>query len=1029
MNKADIDRICGSVDLYEALQRPINTWRPFGSGSTRVGIKDLVNSVDNIIDDEFKEASLSHLSHKDVNYFFEFSILPTVLDPIRPDKLECFSYLWGDKIFKDIFTVKPGNTLSVYEKVIADNLEQHGISVFHHPNFLFDIGAGGTDPVTMTAVSGKGIRTISTKNAEEKAIMMPRSFSETIQRSKAYYSSPTFKNLHEVQESLHQEIVSRITDSDNTYFISFPIIGAHSSNQLPHNIVQHTPGTTPTQGIGSFFLYIESNNITPDLASKISRKLYVSICNLGRLYAVNYLFNLGLQLQENARREAIKSAISAIMSRNMSHNLGSHYMYYTKAYLEQLANSVNDIAPDIRGAAKVLGYVQARMDYLATVISNDKYPYGAVNFKSQIYDELTVDDFSHRHFREDKNKRTTNFLLTNLILSENFTRPDVRSDEDVSSNSNQLFLHVKLLKEDNHYVDFTGTWHSSKLKWFKERRRGKPTLPTMTSEEDIKNQLSSLNIALPGGSMSCHAVFNVIENFIRNSAKYLQNDINKEEGLVCTLAIAPNPDNSSLMDITIYDNKKNANKIVDISRDLTLYDLIIRKLESLVIIDDQDKISKDNKGFKEMLFSSIWMRAYTFGNDKTYADIVSEINNVSYGESKIELIERYGFSLVRVQETPDGGITINKRKVPVRGECNLGLTITLPIFKQCDTINLSGIKSKDVNNILNIMADIVEVDKEFFKSVYHHVFTRPLLKDIASGMSIYDKYHKVVADRFPDIDKYALSLEKAEDHYNSTPKEFQIFFKRHMSTAGNADPCDYKGYAYADTISGGNFTITLLDLFKKGYENGEYKSDDDRIFALKIKESALTRITVIDERLFNSTEKQDYPWLSLKNVRVLNYDDSLDESLKEDTRDDERDVSSIFIGNSFDDNQDRTHFLTIHLGLIEKILKNSKFANALINRELGDIAGSGTYNPLDPIRVRTFMKLLRMHYSEGVQRDIYIAIHSGRGNYSAELEGPLSKYPFISLSALENAFNNSKYQLSQLLYNTVYIGKGFANNI
>lgn len=732
---------------------------------------------------------------------------------------------------------------------------------------------------------------------------------------------------------------------------------------------------------------------------------------------------------EKLRREAIKSAISAIMSRNMSHNLGSHYMYYTKAYLEQLANSVNDIAPDIRGAAKVLGYVQARMDYLATVISNDKYPYGAVNFKSQIYDELTVDDFSHRHFREDKNKRTTNFLLTNLILSENFTRPDVRSDEDISSNSNQLFLHVKLLKEDNHYMDFTGTWHSSKLKWFKDRRRENPNLPTLTSEEDIKNQLSSLNIALPGGSMSCHALFNVVENFIRNSAKYLQNDINKEEGLICTLAIAPNPDNSSLIDITIYDNKKNANKIVDISRNLTLYELIICKLESLVIIDDQDKISKDNKGFKEMLFSSIWMRAYTFGNDKTYADIVSEINNVSCGESKIELIERYGFSLVRVHETSDGGISINNRKMPLGGECNLGLTITLPVFKQCDTILLSGVKSVDVNNILNIMADIVEVDKEFFKSVYHHVFTRPLLKDVAAGMSIYEKYHKVVTDRFPDIDKYALSLEKAEDHYNSTPKEFQIFFKRHMSTAGNADPCEYEEYAYADTISGGNFTITLLDLFKKGYENGVYKSDDDRIFALKIKESALTRITVIDERLFNSTEKKDYPWLSLKNVRVLNYDDSFDESLKEDASDDESCISSIFVGNSFGDGRDKTHFLTIHLGLIEKILKNSKFVNTLINKGLENEAGCGTYNPLDPIRVRTFMKLLRMHYSEGVQRDIYIAIHSGRGNYSAELEGPLSKYPFISLSALENAFNNSKYQLSQLLYNTVYIGKGFANNI
>ena len=252
-------------------------------------------------------------------------------------------------------------------------------------------------------------------------------------------------------------------------------------------------------------------------------------------------------MREKQLKESIKSAISAIMSRNMSHNLGSHYMYYTKAYLERLANTADDIAPDIRGAAKVLGYVQARMDYLATVISNDKYPYGAVNFKSQIFDELTIDDFSHRHFilEKDKPKRITNFLLKNLILSENFTRPEVTDDTELTNKSNQLFLHVKLLEGDKKYSHFTGTWHTKKIKWVLEKK----IKPTMATEEDVKNLLSSLNIALPGGSMSCHALFNVIENFIRNSAKYLQNDNKKDEGLICTIAIAPNSLNSKYVDM------------------------------------------------------------------------------------------------------------------------------------------------------------------------------------------------------------------------------------------------------------------------------------------------------------------------------------------------------------------------------------------------------------------------------------------------------------------------------------------------
>ena len=238
-----------------------------------------------------------------------------------------------------------------------------------------------------------------------------------------------------------------------------------------------------------------------------------------------------------------------------------------------------------------------------------------------------------------------------------------------------------------------------------------------------------------------------------------------------------------------------------------------------------------------------------------------------------------------------------------------------------------------------------------------------------------------------------------------------------------------KDFAYADTISGGNFTITLLDLFCKGYENGEYRTDDDKIFSLKIKESALTRITIIDERLFNSTSERDYPWLTLKNIRILNFDDSIDEMHNDDTIMNMATIANVFVGNNFKDNQNKTHFLTIHLGLIEKILKNSTFVNKLINKKLGISDVSEKIDPLAPNRVKSFMGLLREQYSGGNSRMLYVAVHSGRGNYSVELEGPLSKYPFISLSALENAYNNSKFQLAQLLYNTVYIGKGYANNI
>ena len=236
-------------------------------------------------------------------------------------------------------------------------------------------------------------------------------------------------------------------------------------------------------------------------------------------------------------------------------------------------------------------------------------------------------------------------------------------------------------------------------------------------------------------------------------------------------------------------------------------------------------------------------------------------------------------------------------------------------------------------------------------------------------------------------------------------------------------------YAYADTISGGDFTVTLLDLYKKGLvKNGTYIDDESNIFALKIKESALTRITIIDERLFKSTNIKEYPWLSLKNIRVLNYDEGENEICNFEQDQEGFSLINAFIGSKFrkDANysNNETHFLSIHLGLIEKILKNSDYVNKEINKRIN--IEKNPHNLLSETRVKTFIEMVKECFGNKTG-EIFIAIHSGRGNYSAELEGPLKNYPFLSLSALESAFNNSKYQLCQLLYNTVYIGKGRAN--
>ena len=739
--------------------------------------------------------------------------------------------------------------------------------------------------------------------------------------------------------------------------------------------------------------------------------------------------------------EAIKSAVSAIMSRNMSHNLGSHYLFYTKTQLETLANIEKNTAPDIRGVAKVLSYLQGRMDFLATIISNDKYPYGAVNFKSQIYDELTVDDFSHRHYHDDCNKRTTNFLLKNLVLSENLTRQDVRLENKIEEYKDKLFLNVKYSEDGINYDCFTGSWN----------------LEEEEKEIAIKRKLSSLNLALPGGPMSCHAFFNIVENFIRNSAKYRRNEINDKEGLRITIAIRPNPNDPLLKDIIIYDNKENANAVVKSNRNRsTLFSQLENKLKSLEIINDSNQLSKKNKGFKEMLFSSAWMNAYKF-KDRTYAEIIANINYEKDPKKKISLIEEYGFSLVKVKELLNkktNEINIDIKKDLVDSDANLGVLLTVPLYNTCKKLILENNEAMSVNAMKNVMADVIEVDKNFIQETnkYRNAFTRIItLNDDQATLSTLEKYRLAVKKRFKDIDKYALcfsdiddppyrenrysykdNLYRVYDHLldmncDDSYSKYKIYFYRHLQTSEDAK--NFSRLAYADTISGANFTISLASLFRDGIdERGYYKSEEDELLGLKIKESALTRITIIDERLFNSIndaeDENSFPWLTLKNIRLLNYNDAFDNKAASNNSV----LSNVFRGNKFRGNRKGTHFLTIHLGLIEKILENSKYVNGLIDNELQKKNETSNSNPLAPTRVEAFMDLIKNTFSyRSSSSPLYITIHSGRGNYSDELEGPLSGYPFITLSALESAFNNSKYQLSQLLYNTVYIGKGIDN--
>lgn len=814
------------------------------------------------------------------------------------------------------------------------------------------------------------------------------------------------------------------------------------------------------------------------------------------------------------RNESIKSAVAAIMSRNMSHNLGSHYLYYTKASLEKLSTNARSNGPYVRGAAKVLSYIQGRMDYLATIVANDKYPYGSVNFKSQIWDELTIDDFSKRHYGNCPNNefvnniensrkatihaqkeidklanllngisnleddaeitlkrksveqkiaelyrqlkkidqkgsynRTTNYLLANLIRSENYSRPDVISKVN---EYRPLLLYVSL------WDDNTNCYNLFK---------GDNDIDIMERERFLKDTLSKINLALPGGTMSCHAFYNILENFIRNSAKYSWTGQNVEE-LVFTVALKIDYD-KKIVTCTIYDNKHDALKSRDTKHMKTLLEDLTTRLRCHTnVLGANYSVDKANKGLKEMLFSAVWLKANE--SDQSFADIISKIEDAS-PKSKIKLIKKYAFEFISVD---DEGI-----ETADSDYANIALRIILPLFTQVESLDTKRIRN--LKELVKLHTDVIEISNDILPALKHlrpheSIFPRfyldenefvldnvikmcpfsqvypPKISEDSERESLLAAYklYQSIRNNLSDINSFKIKMGSFEEPgFSSTldPGK-QIYFSTHLSTQSTIkDIRSLVGrFAYVDTISGNNFTKTLEGLFSAGLENNYYKSCADLYLALKIKEAALTRISIIDERLFNNIrwnvylkkKRGDYDSsarmdirstameLSMKNIRVLNF---LEKSRPGNNESAAKTIDAFpyLYGNQFYPTgpfakyPDATNFLSIHLGLIEKMLKSKKMESVL---------GPMGQKPFSNTRINKLMDEIKKTFGCGDSHKIHISIHSGRGNFSQELEGPLKEYPFISLASLENAFNNSKFLLSQLFYNTIYIGKGEVNH-
>lgn len=636
----------------------------------------------------------------------EYSLLSSTLDPENPDKLQCCSFVIGDEDF--VSAIDDYYTSCI--DYTADEKTGKGLSIYQHPHFLYNIPILNTpssympciddDTITDVYLNGKGLTItnkkcrilnkntqgskyeIKNKNGGNyircggyaiEAFSLRRPFKEMLLGAKQKsdeetrgYKLVSCDPLEDVQNTLHSFCHKNITCSPSrarigeekySVYVSFPIYGSRASNQLPQYEIENIDGPTALQGIGACFIYFEPNNDIVNTQSYVQLirlvidKISYEVSKFIRFVSANYMFNLGLQLQENARKEAIKSAKAAIMSRNMSHNLGSHVMSYLKQHLGSVKDMLNDrifsllfeseddmlqklseevkkkiensdkiALPFLVGLGQFISYLQERQDFIATIATDFIPYYSNVNFKDFIYDELNPDKRYERH-KDRANLKVDNILLGNIARSEGLGRPTSPTQNTIGE-SDLSDIIIKFRKFDGNPVEGTDA----------------NGVAIDETNQDIIEKKKSLNdmrdydVSLPGGVVGRQAIFSIIENVIRNAAKH--GNWRKNNKLELTIDIYTKEELLAFAEInqlTTEIEQKDANNNVNIE------DLRLKKEDKLKSIENthQGIVSLLNDKSNGLSLWEVFDKFYKNASDSNDLYYVTLTDNLQFDESSL----------------------------------------------------------------------------------------------------------------------------------------------------------------------------------------------------------------------------------------------------------------------------------------------------------------------------------------------------------------------------------------------------------
>ena len=322
--------------------------------------------------------------------------------------------------------------------------------------------------------------------------------------------------LHSINHKLYYNHFQKDTETKKqSVFISIPILCPYASGIPEMDNFKTRYSNREGQmfaGLGAVFIYLqfqEDISANKEILDQELNKLVLEIFSKAKDYASFYSFSSAYLKAEQAKMQATKAAISQVMARNMSHNIGSHVIskFVTKKDVEDILgadhknasspykplNGLNTNLSQHEILAWFNSYLRNRMDYLADIATGMP----AMEVTRPLVAEI-IAGF-------DKNR----ILLNRISGVENF----------------RFSIEIRDCRN------------------CKENCEGEAC--------KLNGKDKDLPISIPNDVMGYHALYIIIENLIRNTAKH--GGASNQKITTFILEIRDSPVDNSLYEIILYD--------------------------------------------------------------------------------------------------------------------------------------------------------------------------------------------------------------------------------------------------------------------------------------------------------------------------------------------------------------------------------------------------------------------------------------------------------------------------------------------